>query len=445
MKDIYVVPDYAGWMERSLDSKLNLLHKKIDTKHQWRFEAVNPSFFFPFGVKTAYRAYSSDKVVEFSEPQALEVCLHPVGQHTGLDPKTLYCTWEPEAYGANSLRDRQGIEGFYLLRNIPSGPISPLPFMPNSIFYTYSFMKRIYKKYPLDSYKEIHGKWKQWYENIAPKAIVDNQNLVNGRVQVLEESSESYIERMKITGRARHVAFPLSSFFLKAEDSNKDVRWNIEHNDQDVFDPKFVWPESLVAAMKSVESSIDTEPHAPRLHAQNDQRLIFTRQSFFTGVERFFETIKALQLQAINRYIRRLLYTSGSDQGSGTTKAQMLKILRQWCSNFYTIVFRPVNEIYSSLVNQYLTIPASNITEANRILITIKTSRRNKVKVHRRDVKEWGDDLYTVPDTVFEALISLLALRDDIVCKCYIHHKFYLIRIFIIFHYFLAIKHAFFR
>jgi hypothetical protein len=62
--DVMVVPDYVTFFENCIDSELACLHKELQTQHQWRFQAVEPSTFFPFGCKTTYRAYSSDKVIE---------------------------------------------------------------------------------------------------------------------------------------------------------------------------------------------------------------------------------------------------------------------------------------------------------------------------------------------------------------------------------------------
>jgi hypothetical protein len=43
--------------------------KTENTKHQFCFEAVNPCTAFPFGVKTTYRAYSADEVIEILQPE----------------------------------------------------------------------------------------------------------------------------------------------------------------------------------------------------------------------------------------------------------------------------------------------------------------------------------------------------------------------------------------
>ena len=72
-----------------------VLMSSIDTMHQWKFEAVviHPQY-FPHGVKTTYRAYRSDKVIEFDK-KCKDECLNHIGQATGLEPRTLYVAWRP--------------------------------------------------------------------------------------------------------------------------------------------------------------------------------------------------------------------------------------------------------------------------------------------------------------------------------------------------------------
>ena len=101
MKDIYVIPAYGALIEKRIDSKLAHLHKGVHTQHCWRFEAVLPSPNFPHGCKTTYKAYSSDKVVEFVS-KSVSQCHSAIGQYTGLEPMTVYCPWYP---------NRNGIEG----------------------------------------------------------------------------------------------------------------------------------------------------------------------------------------------------------------------------------------------------------------------------------------------------------------------------------------------
>lgn len=109
VEDVYCVPDYKAFLTPFIDKEfgkihrffsiLAYLHKYLkptslicfrltDTQHHWRFESVENSSYFPFGCKTAYKAYSSDQVVEF-EKKNREKCLTPIGKLTGLEPTTV--------------------------------------------------------------------------------------------------------------------------------------------------------------------------------------------------------------------------------------------------------------------------------------------------------------------------------------------------------------------
>ncbi len=82
VEDIWVVPDYTSFFHSSIDGKLSLLHKGENTQHQWRFEAVVISKYFPTGAKAMYRKYCSDKVVIMERRCKLR-CLSKVGKITG--------------------------------------------------------------------------------------------------------------------------------------------------------------------------------------------------------------------------------------------------------------------------------------------------------------------------------------------------------------------------
>jgi hypothetical protein len=94
IENVYVIPDYGKLLNDCVDTKLAKLHKWPYTQHCWRFEAVLPSSNFKFGCKTTYKAYSSDKVVELVN-KPISQCYSAIGQYTGLEPITVYNTWQP--------------------------------------------------------------------------------------------------------------------------------------------------------------------------------------------------------------------------------------------------------------------------------------------------------------------------------------------------------------
>jgi hypothetical protein len=67
IKDIFVVPDYNNFFDGCLDKLFGSYCKKDSTQLQFVFEAVTVSNSFPLGVKTTYKAYSAEEVVEIRE------------------------------------------------------------------------------------------------------------------------------------------------------------------------------------------------------------------------------------------------------------------------------------------------------------------------------------------------------------------------------------------
>ena len=104
MIDVMLVPDYQNALKKCIDPKLQNLHKEIDTQHQWQFEAVEPSVYFPLGCRTAYRAYCSDRVVELVKKNR-DHCQSLIGRFIGLEAVTVNCRWYPSA---ECLDGRQG-------------------------------------------------------------------------------------------------------------------------------------------------------------------------------------------------------------------------------------------------------------------------------------------------------------------------------------------------
>ena len=85
--DVFVVPNYQEFFAPFIDRDFKRLHKMEWTQHQYRFEAVTVSDYFPTGVKFTYRKFSSDKVVIIDKKPIIN-CRTPVGILTG----SILCT-----------------------------------------------------------------------------------------------------------------------------------------------------------------------------------------------------------------------------------------------------------------------------------------------------------------------------------------------------------------
>ena len=108
--DVFVVPDYVSFMSKHFDD-VDRWAKKELTVHQWYFSRVTPNIYFPLGVRTLYRDYVSDKVVELKSVEKTKAVTR-LGQLTGYDPVTHYSRWYPDE---TSIRFRP-IAGMYILK-----------------------------------------------------------------------------------------------------------------------------------------------------------------------------------------------------------------------------------------------------------------------------------------------------------------------------------------
>ena len=110
VKDVFLTPDYASWLEPHIDSKLSRWTKELFTQLQWSFTPTERSEHFPTGVKVMYvihpmicvihvgtdnryRAYSSDVVIEIlkSNPPHESSC----SQALGLKASQVAVQWYP--------------------------------------------------------------------------------------------------------------------------------------------------------------------------------------------------------------------------------------------------------------------------------------------------------------------------------------------------------------
>jgi len=64
VKDVWVVPNYTHFLSKNIDKKFGRYAKMEWTQLQFIFESVDKCVDFPNGVKTSYRRYCADKVIE---------------------------------------------------------------------------------------------------------------------------------------------------------------------------------------------------------------------------------------------------------------------------------------------------------------------------------------------------------------------------------------------
>jgi len=187
VEDVYCVPDYKGFLKPVIDTEFSNYTKEEETQLQWKYEAVERDItFFPLGVKTTFKAYSSDKVVEF-DIQSPDICYSPIGQLTGLEPRTHFNTWNPAQYGINSLSHRQGVEGFNILTGYPeANKIIFKDFVSESVEYIKGCINSIRQDYREDNKPDIRSQWDSWYDSKCPQTTDLNvQGMLNIGIQII--------------------------------------------------------------------------------------------------------------------------------------------------------------------------------------------------------------------------------------------------------------------
>ena len=211
VEDVLIVPNYIQLFEGCIDEKFGRAHKLLQTQHQWRFEAVPCSQYFPLGVKATYRSYSSDRVVEFVEKPKME-CMSNIGQLIGLEPIITYVRWYPTE---NCNPDRP-LEGIFLLHRMPSWGSSDFPILAdddiNCIFppreYQISVPDKMRKAaneaanhFSNDTGRVVSTEWKNWETTYLPKS---------------NEKAIDYVKRMYSSGNANVYRVPLQNILFSA-------------------------------------------------------------------------------------------------------------------------------------------------------------------------------------------------------------------------------------
>jgi hypothetical protein len=291
MIDVYVIPNFQFFFAGCIDGKLQRLHKDLQTQHQWRFEAVKPTSLFPTGCKTTYKAYSSDKVVEFVKKPKSQ-CLSIIGQYTGLEATTLHCCWYP----SRECDAERNVEGFYLLRSIPHSPTDLPPFeFPDKVHESIAeTMSEVRKTYDIYDDVDIRTSWDNWYNMWAPKT----------------DDSKSYIESLKSKNIPFHI--PLKLIILNKDNYVKYPNWEgVAKVTVSNINPDFVWPEVIAAAMNSVLSDFNPNPRNPRLYSTTDADLTADINFFRERCNDYFNSLKTLTNNTLKIMLKRKIGYTG--------------------------------------------------------------------------------------------------------------------------------------
>ena len=164
--DMFAVHDYKQLYQGCIDQKLSLLHKERWTCHQWMFETVEQSIWFPLGVSTMYRAYASDSLIESVEVDLSQNAKTPIGRITGLDHYELQSKWEPSA---NFYRNRP-VQGIFLMKQLP--PRGSMMLVKNfdeeSVKELPDLMSKLLSQFREDSIERLE--WTHFFDRYAPQS-----------------------------------------------------------------------------------------------------------------------------------------------------------------------------------------------------------------------------------------------------------------------------------
>ena len=161
-------------MQPFIDPAFANYSKGNNTQLQFIFEAVIPTEHFPHGVKTTYRAYSSDLVVKILENESSPCCFEAINEET---------TVFPESYTRSDGTIQP--EGMFILQNIPNENvvIQPMGFIENSRELLISISNKIHKE--LFKYNQKRAQdWIEFVEKIAPQTNDVTTYLESNRLHV---------------------------------------------------------------------------------------------------------------------------------------------------------------------------------------------------------------------------------------------------------------------
>ena len=135
------------------------------TQLQWIFEECTPDIYFPFGVKTTYRRYSSDRVCEIRE-QPPDQCTTEIGKRTGLEPYAV-CI---EIFPNKETFDDRPVVGFSLLTSLPctgQTPWVPSPFVDDTKKTFDKIYNGVMNFFPVES--DARAEWDTWLTEVVPR------------------------------------------------------------------------------------------------------------------------------------------------------------------------------------------------------------------------------------------------------------------------------------
>lgn len=370
VEDVYVIPKYDEMIEGHFDSKFGLVYNKDQTKHQWRFDAVEIDIFFPTGVKTTCRGYASPKVIILVKN---DKAVSRIGQLTGLEPKTHIVCDHPQ----KDLIPGRPVEGFYLLRSVME--IKPDAWLPADFDesaaeeYTRT-MASVRNKWKIGSDLALLDSWEQWYSSLCPR----------------DRTATEYVQ-------AFPMIIPLRLVFQKGFLATPS--WaNTEIAKASTINPGFEWPTELSADMPSFRSEWTPNPLPSRhfgtstiLLDERSNNYILATAAYYEGAETSYNAA------TLTKKLQAKTSITGEEVKLKGNKKTLVDRLRQSDKMFFTAFCRimaPENEF---LIDALLR-PCTSVAELDKVhafwdipSLCVMRSRTNiRVSITRKMIQNFN-------------------------------------------------------
>jgi hypothetical protein len=161
--DIHACPNYEAWTEGYCDSDLGRFAKEEWTQLQFTFERVgdDEKDRYPMGVKSTYKAYSQDEVIEIVDDPNKESI-------TNLIPQLTLCPVCPS----------EDEPPLCIMKAFPpaSRTITVDPFIAGSRAYTVACADRMERTYA-DQKPEVAAEWAKWRDDVAPQSDIATDHI----------------------------------------------------------------------------------------------------------------------------------------------------------------------------------------------------------------------------------------------------------------------------
>ena len=397
--DLYIVADFSLFFKTKIDSKFSNWSKEEDTQHQFKFDAVPYSTDFPYGCRVMYRAYASDKVVEFVKKSPLQ-CISAVGQLTGLEPHTLLVSWGPKRQSTIDVNGE--VLGFYLLTEIPSHPLTspktifpPKDFAEDSLL---SFKQTIAeaKKYFLHR-PEISDAWKLWEET---------------KLGQLNWTAAEYAVEREILYQV-----PLIKYFQMAPDqtcTNANWIYTLKEKSLVIDDTNFDWPEQLAAATHSVRSAWQRDPMPSRVFSAIDDELRAVLSVFETKASDYYTNyLKDKTIENLKAIIKQRLTDVGQRLATSGTKGVLLSKVKASDRAYLTVFYKSLRAENIALLSRVLYKPLRSPDDADSIQVT---STDKTLSLKMRHIRQFCSD-QALKFEVMQYIILLFNQRNNLMCS----------------------------